>query len=88
MTGFKRRDVDRRGADRRVAERRDSESRKTLCPKCGTWRVTFTAGVTSGSDHLSLFRCEVCAFRFMTAGITTMWQEPDQRASSPGFANG
>jgi len=81
MTQFDRRRTDRRcSADRRASDRRASDDRqKPTCPKCGTARIAFTAGVTSEADQLSLFRCEVCAFRFSVAGIAHTWHEPDRR---------
>src|ERR1700752_3744159 len=87
MTQGDRRASARRGmADRRVNDRRTSEDRaKPACPKCGTERIAFTTGVTSDSDRLSLFRCEVCDFRFTVGGTTNTWYEPDRRLP-PGLA--
>ena len=39
-----------------------AESR--VCPKCGSARTAITANVTEEAHHLSVFRCEICGFRF------------------------
>lgn len=35
-----------------------------ICPKCGSARTLVTAQLDEDSQHLSLIRCEICAFRF------------------------
>jgi DNA-directed RNA polymerase subunit M/transcription elongation factor TFIIS len=60
----RRRDDRRRGVERRAVDRRAPSSAALPCPKCGTHRTTFTAAVTTDSNQLSLFRCEVCHSRF------------------------
>jgi DNA-directed RNA polymerase subunit M/transcription elongation factor TFIIS len=39
-----------------------AESR--VCTKCGSARTAITANLTEEAHHLSLFRCEICGFRF------------------------
>jgi hypothetical protein len=75
MTAGERRYSDRRGfsdrrmTDRRVAEHAATATEAASCPKCGSQRTLLTAGVSSGSDHFGVFRCDVCFARFVRPGL-------------------